>query len=59
MVLIFSLSLEGRLRGEGLHRQNSVRYGGVIPSFAMGWHAKNVQSVVQTAIDEAGISMDQ
>ena len=31
------------------------RYGGVIPTFAMTWHAKKIEGVVALALERAGV----
>ena len=33
----------------------SSRYGGVIPTFAMTWHAKKIEGVVALALERAGV----
>ena len=42
----FDFSLDGQLLGEGISTQLSTRFGGVIPSFAMGYHAKALPKYV-------------
>ena len=32
------------------------RYGGVIPTFAMTWHAKKIEGVVALALERAGVN---
>lgn len=49
------MSLEGEVLGEALSTQLSARYGGVIPTFAMTWHAKKIEGVVALALERAGV----
>jgi len=50
------LSLKGEILGEALSTQLSTRYGGVIPTFAMTWHAKKIEGVVALALERAGVN---
>jgi len=40
LLITFFFSLDGQLLGEAISTQLSTRFGGVIPSFAMGYHAQ-------------------
>ena len=39
--------------GECIHTQKSTRFGGVIPSFAMGFHAEALPKALDTVIEQA------
>lgn len=54
--LIFSL--EGNILGESLSRQLSARFGGVIPSFAMGFHAIQLPQVVNDCLEQANLGSE-
>ena len=45
-------SKDGRILGEEIATQTSARYGGVIPSFAMGWHAEALPKITKKALKE-------
>ena len=49
--MIFSAS--GNLLGECIHTQKSSRFGGVIPSFAMGYHAEALPKALDNVIEQA------
>lgn len=51
------LSKEGTILGEALAKQPSSEFGGVVPSFAMGFHAKNLPLVTQSALDQAQMNI--
>ncbi len=48
-------SKNGTLLGECLSSQRSTRYGGVIPSFAMGFHAIALPHVVGETLKMASV----
>jgi len=50
------LSAEGEILGESVATQTSARYGGVIPSFAMGFHADALPKIVNDVIKQASHS---
>eukprot|EP00095_Tigriopus_kingsejongensis_P007734 maker-scaffold200_size264178-snap-gene-1.15 protein:Tk07734 transcript:maker-scaffold200_size264178-snap-gene-1.15-mRNA-1 annotation:"hypothetical protein LOTGIDRAFT_227060" len=52
------LSEKGELLGEALMRQPSTEFGGVVPSFAMGFHAQNLPKVTESVLAQAKLSMD-
>jgi tRNA A37 threonylcarbamoyltransferase TsaD len=55
--LSFSLSIFGAFSGkvlaESIDTQRSTRFGGVIPTFAMHFHANRIQHVVERALSQA------
>ncbi|XP_059080350.1 tRNA N6-adenosine threonylcarbamoyltransferase, mitochondrial-like [Tigriopus californicus] len=52
------LSKEGLILGEALAKQPSSEFGGVVPSFAMGFHARNLPVVTKSALDQAQMTME-
>ena len=54
----FIFSSSGQILGECISTQKSTRFGGVIPSFAMGFHAealpKGLESVIEQMSGERG-----
>ena len=38
--------------GECIHTQKSTRFGGVIPSFAMGFHAEALPKALDSVIEQ-------
>ena len=47
---LFFFSEDGRLLGEAIATQKTTRYGGVIPSFAMGFHAEALPRITRDAL---------
>ena len=45
-------SEDGRLLGEAIATQKTTRYGGVIPSFAMGFHAEALPRTTRDALKQ-------
>lgn len=57
MLLHLIVSSEcGKLLGETVISQNSVQLGGVVPSLAMGMHAKNLPKAIDQAMEQAKMS---
>ncbi|XP_023333368.1 probable tRNA N6-adenosine threonylcarbamoyltransferase, mitochondrial isoform X2 [Eurytemora carolleeae] len=52
------IDLSGRLLGESLSTQLSTRFGGVIPTFAMVFHTDKIQGVVEEALKQADVTME-
>ena len=52
---LFCHSKDGRILGEEIATQTSARYGGVIPSFAMGWHAEALPKITKKVLKEVSI----
>jgi len=50
------LGLDGRVLGEALSTQLSPRFGGVIPTFAMHFHAQKIEGVVRESLRQAGLA---
>jgi len=48
----------GRLLGECISSQLSTRYGGVIPTFAMIFHRDKIEGVVNEALKQAGVGIE-
>ena len=48
----FFFSEDGRLLGEAIATQKTTRYGGVIPSFAMGFHAEALPRTTRDALKQ-------
>jgi len=46
------LNSSGNIIGECIHTQKSTRYGGVIPSFAMGFHAEALPKALDSVIEQ-------
>ena len=46
-------SASGNVLGEYIDTQKSTRFGGVIPSFAMGFHAESLPNVLNKVIEQA------
>ena len=46
-------SASGKILGESIETQKSARFGGVIPSFAMGFHAESLPRVLDRVIEQA------
>lgn len=57
------ISEDGRLLGEAIATQKTTRYGGVIPSFAMGFHAEALPRTTRDALKQAAngepVSLDR
>ena len=47
------LDVSGYILGECVETQKSTRFGGVIPSFAMGFHAESLPKVLNTVIEQS------
>ena len=47
------LSESGKILGECIHTQKSTRFGGVIPSFAMAFHAEALPKALHSVIEQA------
>ena len=47
------LSESGKILGECIHTQKSTRFGGVIPSFAMAFHAEALPKALDSVIEQA------
>jgi len=52
------MDMSGKVLGESLSTMLSSRLGGVIPTFAMGWHEEKVEGVVKDCMTKAGVGMD-
>ena len=48
-----SISSSGTILGECIYTQNSTRFGGVIPSFAMGFHAEALPKALDSVIEQS------
>ena len=46
------LNSSGKVLGECIYTQNSTRFGGVIPSFAMGFHAEALPKALDSVIEQ-------
>ena len=53
------IDLDGRLVAESLIKQPSQKYGGVIPSIAMGFHAQNVEKVIDDCAKKARLDFNK
>jgi len=51
------LSAEGKILGEDVATQTSARYGGVIPSFAMGFHADALPKIVDSVLRQSAAAV--
>lgn len=47
------LNSSGTILGECIYTQNSTRFGGVIPSFAMGFHAEALPKALDSVIEQS------
>lgn len=51
-------SSDGRILSECVSSQRTTQFGGVIPSFAMGFHARELPRVVGKVVADSGLSLD-
>ena len=52
------IDLSGQVLGESLSTQMSSRMGGVIPTFAMTFHAQRIAGVVSDCLSKAGVRVE-